>query len=203
MVLIIDYGVGNISSIVNMLDFVGVDATVSCESSFIRAADKIILPGVSSFDKAMLALEKVNVIDDLEDAVLENSVPILGICLGMQLLGNSSEEGGKRGLGWIDAECIKINPGEGSYLKVPNNGWHEVELVNKNRLFDDENTMSRFYFNHSYHMVCKDESNVNTVISYGSDLTASVSKKNIYGVQFHPEKSHRYGMQLLKNFSDL
>lgn len=201
MIAILDYGIGNLKSIYNMFKKVGVESIITSDIQTIRNADKYLLPGVGSFDHGINSLKSAPFFETLEKEVLENKKPILGICLGMQLLTNSSEEGKEKGLGWIDAHTKKFDF-ENKSLAVPHMGWNEVNPISANDLFKDLNE-NRFYFVHSYYVVCNDEANVLGFTNYGISFTSSVHRDNIYGVQFHPEKSHKFGMKLLKNFGEL
>jgi len=203
MITVVDYGVGNVGAIINMLDYLGIDAESSSNPERIANADKLILPGVGAFDKAMLTLRERQLIPYLNKAVLERHVPVLGVCLGMQLLGLSSEEGREAGLGFINARSIRINVSETSELKVPHIGWMEVSPTGNGRLFDSLVTQERFYFDHSYHVVCDDPKAVSATIPYGEPLACAVEHANIFGVQFHPEKSHRFGMRVLTSFAQI
>jgi glutamine amidotransferase len=201
MIAILDFGMGNIQSIRNMFKKAGIESIVTSNVDEIKAADKYLLPGVGSFDYGMINLKKSSFFRTLEKEVLENKKPILGICLGMQLLTNSSEEGIEKGLGWIDAKTVKFDL-EDKSLAVPHMGWNKVNPVNQSSIFKnlEEN---RFYFVHSYHVVCNNKENILGTSFYGKEFTCSINKDNIYGVQFHPEKSHKFGMQLLKNFGEM
>lgn len=201
MITILDYGVGNLKSIQNMFRKVGVDSVISSNSAFIQQSDKYLLPGVGSFDHGMNNLKDAPFFDVLEKEVLENKKPILGICLGMQLLTNSSEEGKERGLGWINAKTVKFNFSDKS-LAIPHMGWNKAIPRNQESIFHylEDN---RFYFVHSYHVVCETKENILATARYGQDFICSIYQNNIFGVQFHPEKSHKFGMQLFKNFGAL
>lgn len=199
--LIVDYGVGNIASLVNILDHIGVVAETSGDPDRIRSAERLILPGVGAFDKAMRTLNERGLTESLREAATVRRIPMLGVCLGMQLLARSSEEGYLPGLGLIDADVVKIPSGPG--LKVPHMGWATVDPGRAMPLFPKSAKNERFYFVHSYYMRCDREENVAASIDYGRKLCVAVSKGNVYGVQFHPEKSHRYGMRLLQTFADL
>ena len=201
MIAILDYGVGNLKSIYNMFKKVGVESFITSNIEDIKNANKYLLPGVGSFDHGINSLKNAPFFETLEKEVLENKKPILGICLGMQLLTNSSEEGQEKGLGWIDAQTMKFDL-EDKNLSIPHMGWNKTIPINTNTIFRnlDEN---RFYFVHSYHVVCNSKENILATSNYGEIFTCSIYKENIYGVQFHPEKSHKFGMQLLKNFGDL
>ena len=200
---IIDYGLVNIGSIKNMLLKIGYGSKTVKNSTDLEHAKKIILPGVGSFDNGVKELKKLSINSMLSKKVNEEKVPILGICLGMQLLGNNSEEGKSKGLGFINSKCEKISFDKKSNLKVPHMGWNKINAKNTSKLFLDLPLSSRFYFTHSYHMICKDNKIVTATTNYGKNITASIQKDNIFGVQFHPEKSHKYGMIVLKNFAEL
>jgi glutamine amidotransferase len=203
MILIPGYGLGNSGSIINMINRLGGEAKVCNEPSELKKTKKIILPGVGSFDQGISNIHSYNWIDVLNEMVIEKSIPILGICLGMQLMCKSSEEGDLNGLGWIDADVKKFSFFDrGVSLKVPHMGWNTIECKKSSKLispFEEE----RFYFVHSYHVDCHDKQDVLATSNYGHDFTSAFSKNNIYGVQFHPEKSHRFGMRLIKNFIEL
>lgn len=197
---VVDYGVGNIQSIVNMIKKVGGKAVVCSSPTELIGAEKIVLPGVGSFDFGMKNLTEGGWVDALNKLVIEQNVPILGICLGMQLMTKSSEEGSSLGLGWIDADVLKFTVEPGSSLKVPHMGWNIVNKATPNALLEDKN---RFYFVHSYFVRCYDESNIISKTQYGLDFVSAFQNKNIYGVQFHPEKSHKFGMKLFKKYLEL
>lgn len=203
MILIVDYGVGNLTSILNMFKKAGVsDVIISGNPEDISSASKILLPGVGHYSYGIEKLKSSGLLPVLNKKVLEIKTPVLGICLGAQLLTKHSEEGNAEGLGWIDGKTVKFNfeniPGK---LSVPNMGWQEVKSHRKSRLLEGLPIDARFYFVHSYHMVCNDPSDVLLTANYGYDFTAAVEHENIAGVQFHPEKSHKYGMQVLYNFA--
>ncbi len=200
MIVIIDYGMGNIGSITNMIKRIGYSAEVSSDISQIQAATKIILPGVGHFDMAMQNIASLGLFDIIKKKALEDKTPILGICLGMQIMCKHSEEGKEAGLGIIDAEVKRFHFSADLKLKVPHMGWNIVEPNKNDTIFSDMPNEKRFYFVHSYHVVCNDENDIIAATNYGYDFTASFGRENIMGVQFHPEKSHKFGMQLLKNF---
>lgn len=204
MVVIIDYEVGNLTSIKKMLKKVGCpDAMISGRVEDIEKATKLILPGVGHFDYGMKQLKGSGLLEALNKRVLVDKVPILGICLGAQLLTKGSEEGIEKGLGWIDAETVKFNSNKlSSNLKIPNMGWTDVVYKKEAALFKDMPSDSRFYFVHTYHMVCNQREDIAVTATYGYEFTAGFIKDNIIGMQFHPEKSHKYGMQFLRNFID-
>lgn len=204
MIVIIDYGLGNLGSMANMLKKIGAAAVVSSDPMDIKKADKLILPGVGSFDAGMENLESRGLISVLNKRVLEDKVPILGVCLGMQLLGKRSEEGQLPGLGWLDAETIRFHFQDiNANLKIPHMGWNQLIDNHTHPLFAGLEEVNRFYFVHSYHVVCANLDNVLARTSYGVDFTSAIVKDNIMGVQFHPEKSHKFGMRLLNNFAEM
>jgi len=203
MIVIVDYGLGNLASVLNMFKKIGVkDVIVSGEVEVIAKASKLILPGVGAFDAGMNYLEESQLIAILNQKVIIEKVPILGICLGMQLLTKRSDEGAKNGLGWIDAETIKFNMEPELKLKVPHMGWNYIKVQKQNSLVE-VNSKNRFYFVHSYYVKCIDESQSIATSNFGFDFTCMVNKENIYGAQFHPEKSLKFGMKVLENFSKL
>lgn len=203
MIVIIDYGVGNLASVANMFKKIGQrDVRVSGDEKIISDADKILLPGVGAFDAGMSNLEKSGLIPVLEKKALVEKVPVLGICLGMQLLTKRSEEGVKQGLGWIDAETLKFNPDPSLKLKVPNMGWNYIHVKRPNPLVEAD-SKSRFYFVHSYYVQCFNEQQSLATSNFGIDFTCMVNNENIYGAQFHPEKSLKFGMKVLENFAKL
>ena len=201
MITIVDYGVGNLRAIANMLKKIGATSIITSDRQEIRSATKLILPGVGAFDPAMNELKRLDLIGDLHFKAIEEKVPLLGICLGMQLLTKGSEEGTEKGLGWIPACAYRFPQHE--QLKVPHMKWEEVNKTNDSVLTRELAPHSRFYFVHSYYV--KTESKEHSILTseYGVKFDAAIQKENIYGVQFHPEKSHKYGMQVLKNFAGL
>lgn len=200
MICIVDYGMGNIGSIQNMLNKLGVHSIISSDPEVIEDASQLILPGVGHFQRGMERLVELNLVDLLNKKVLVDRIPSLGICLGMQLMGKLSEEGNSAGLGWFDAEFKKFDLQKTNYpIKVPCIGWNEVTLKKSSKLFEGID-QPRFYFVHSYHAVCNQSSEILAEAEYGYKYTAAYEKENIYGVQFHPEKSHKYGLQLFQNF---
>lgn len=203
-IVIIDYGLGNLGSMANMLKKIGAEAVVSCDPDVIGNAARLILPGVGSFDAGMRNLEKCGLISLIGARVLKDKTPVLGVCLGMQLLGKRSDEGKLEGLGWIDCETIRFKfDNDKRNLKIPHMGWNTVKVCQQHPLFEGLETDNRFYFVHSYHVVCSNSKNMLAKTNYGFDFNAAIVKDNIMGVQFHPEKSHRFGMQLLKNFVEM
>lgn len=198
MITVIDYGVGNLGSIVNMLRKVGVPATVTSAVDDVLVAKALLLPGVGAFDAAMERLQASGLIPVLNDRV-RDGVPLLGVCLGMQLLGQSSEEGQLPGLGWIDARTVRFAPTPG--LKIPHMGWSEVQPAKPAAILEGMPSRSRFYFVHSYHVRCGNPDDVLLTADHGQQFHAAVQHGNIHGVQFHPEKSHRFGMWFFRRFA--
>ena len=201
MIAIVDYGMGNLGSVKNMLRKVGAQAIITSDPEVIEKAEKIILPGVGSFDSGMRNLIDLGLVDVLVKRVKKDTIPILGICLGVQLMTNDSAEGELKGLGWFDAATIKFDTqAVQERLLLPNIGWRDVKLVKPSKLFENMHEDPRFYFVHSYHLISNDPSNVLLNAYYGYDYVAAFEHENILGVQFHPEKSHKYGMKLFENF---
>ncbi|MDR0691348.1 MAG: imidazole glycerol phosphate synthase subunit HisH [Streptococcaceae bacterium] len=200
-VAVINYGIGNIGSIINMCKKIDVETIEVQNADDLKQAERIILPGVGSFDHGMSKLHELGLDEAIKKAVLVDKKPLLGICLGMQLLGNKSEEGRWSGLGLIDFHCKKFKFDNDLELKIPHMGWDVVEF-NKDDdvLLSDIKNQQRYYFVHSYYAVCEKEENCLMTCDYEKKFVAVVKKNNIYGVQFHPEKSHQFGMKLLKNF---
>jgi imidazole glycerol-phosphate synthase subunit HisH len=198
MIGIISYGCGNIMSIKNMLDYLRIKSFIIDCPKKIKDANKLILPGVGSFDNGINKLVDGLWIKELEKHVLIEKKPILGICLGMQLMCNSSQEGNLNGLGWINAKVLMFSA---KNKKVPHMGWNELKIC-KDTLFKD-NLRYRFYFVHSYYVSTKFDEIISSQCEYGSNFTSSFEKENIFGVQFHPEKSHKFGMEVLKNFNNV
>lgn len=200
MISIVDYGMCNLGSIKNMLHKLGLESELVASPAAVAKARKIILPGVGAYDHGVSALRERGLVEPLRRSVLEHGVPILGICLGMQLLGSGSEEGSRAGLGMIQGACIRFRFPEGSPLRVPHMGWNEIVPRRASGLLSGLDQGVRFYFTHSYHLVCEDASDVLAIANHGFEFTAMVQRGNVTGVQFHPEKSHRFGMTLLRNF---
>lgn len=200
-VIIVDYGMGNLFSIRKVIERIGFSCTISNAPNEIKNAGKIILPGVGHFGKAMNNLKNAHIIDELNEAVLVKKTPVLGICLGMQLMATHSEEGDAMGLNWFDARVIRFQISNTDLYKVPHMGWNTISheqpgsFILKNLKEEDE-----FYFVHSYHVVPNDPADVLTKTPYENLFVSSVQKNNITGVQFHPEKSHLAGEQLIRNF---
>jgi glutamine amidotransferase len=204
MIAIIDYGLGNIRAYANIYKKLDVPFLVTSKASELTKATKIIIPGVGAFDHAMDLLEKSGMRKILDELVLDRHFPVLGICVGMQILARSSEEGTLPGLGWIDGEVKKFDISTLKYrTHLPHMGWNDVQPTTKTNLFQGIELGARFYFLHSYYFHCSQKEDIIAVTDYGGYFACAVNSKNIYGVQFHPEKSHHYGIQLLKNFANL
>ncbi|MCB0836910.1 MAG: imidazole glycerol phosphate synthase subunit HisH [Bacteroidetes bacterium] len=202
MITIIDYGLGNLASIKNMLKRIGVKSIITDDPEKIAAAEKLILPGVGAFEMGMNYIREKGLLDVMNQRVLEDKIPVLGICLGMQLLSRHSEEGDAEGLGWIEGDTIKFDFEPSKNLKIPHMGWSEISQEHSSQLMHEMYEDPRFYFVHSYHVVCDDPEDVLLSVDYGMKVTCGVEKGNIMGVQFHPEKSHKFGMKLLSNFAN-
>jgi glutamine amidotransferase len=201
MIAIVNYRVGNLASIKNMIKKAGCDALITSNISEILAADKLILPGVGHFDNCMKMFNESGLRDVVTKKIIEEKKPVLGICVGCQMLFQKSDEGSSPGLGWIKGEVVKFNSQlMPESLKIPHMGWSEVILNKPSKLFIEMYEEPRFYFVHSYHPVVKYEEDVLLYANYGYHFAAAVEHENILGVQFHPEKSHKFGMKLLKNF---
>jgi glutamine amidotransferase len=201
MLTIVDYGVGNLASIKNMLKKLGLEALISSSPDDIAAADKLILPGVGAFDTCAEKLRQSGLQELLDKKVLHEGTPVLGVCVGMQLLSEGSEEGVLPGLGWIPGRVIKFRQEQLPVgFKVPHMGWTEVTSAQPSRLLDNMYAEPRFYFVHSYYFDPSRQTDILLEARYGYTFTAAVEHRNIVGVQFHPEKSHKFGMRLLENF---
>ena len=204
MITIVDYGAGNIKSICNMLKKIGVTSQITSSAEEVSKAEKLIIPGVGHYTYGMDKLNASGLVDELSSRVLKDKVPVLGICLGAQLLGISSEESDEKGLGWLDMEVVRFDSSKmEASLKVPHMGWNEIKQEKKSLLLDGYEEVPRYYFVHSYHMKPVNPSDILMTTNYGYEFTSAVEKDNIFGVQFHPEKSHKFGMKLLTNFSKI
>ena len=198
---VLDYGMGNIGSIVNMLKKIGARPAILTSPENLLEVEKIILPGIGTFDRGMERLRQQGWIPALEKRVLEEKIPIMGICLGMQLFTKKSEEGESGGLGWIDAEVKRFRPENlGYHERIPHLGWNTITVDKQSRLFSHDKEELRFYFLHSYHVSCNLQEDILCTTTYGQNFTSAFESNNIIGVQFHPEKSHRFGINLFHNF---
>ena len=204
MIHIIDYGLGNVQAFQTVYNRLGINTVRAKTTADLQHAKKIILPGVGAFDHAMDLLNQSGMRPTLEQLVLKDKVPVLGICVGMQILANSSEEGKQPGLGWIPGTVTSFKShAQSAALPMPHMGWNDITPHPKQPLFKGLETDARFYFLHSYFYAPKDPQHLSAVTSYGLDFGCAVSADTIHGVQFHPEKSHHFGTTLLKNFAEL
>ena len=201
-VTIVDCGIGNVKSVLRMLEHVDATAEIVSDPAEVAGCKRLVLPGVGAFDAGMAALNRGwrNALDMI---ALERRAPVLGICLGMQLLCRRSEEGQANGLGWIAADVKRLDTGGDPRLKLPHMGWADVEAARSNPLIPQDDGEQRFYHDHAYAAVCDNSADVIATASYGTEFTTAVEHGNILGVQFHPEKSHRFGMALLRRFASL
>ena len=202
MITIVDYKTGNLGSIQNILKRIGEKSIISSDKDEIAGASKLILPGVGSFDTGMGNLMNLDLIDILNKKVMIEKIPVLGICLGMQLLSKKSGEGSLPGLGWIDGETVRFNFINTTEYKIPHLGWNFIRQNKESKLFSEMIPASRFYFVHSYFFKANDQEDILTSTTYETEFTSAIERGNIIGVQFHPEKSHKFGMKLLKNYVD-
>jgi glutamine amidotransferase len=203
MVVIVDYKLGNLGSIRNMLQRIGVASAITSNPEEIVRGERLILPGVGAYGDGVANIARLGLREVLDRRAQVDRVPVLGICLGLQLMTRGSEEAGAPGLGWLAADTVRFQfPPEAAELRIPHVGWNTVDAVRSDTLFrglaEDED--AAFYFVHSYHLVCHDEDDVLARTTYGYPFVSAVQRGNLMGTQFHPEKSHRFGMQLLRNF---
>ncbi len=205
MIAIIDYGMGNVGSLLNMFRRLGIRACVTSDRDIVARADRLILPGVGAYDRGVESLRQLDLVDVLWERVVRFRTPILGVCLGMQLFTLSSEEGSLPGLGWVNATTRRFPVGDPAFrgLRVPHMGWNAIEICAPNPLLMPWEGGARYYFAHSYHVVCHDPNDVLATCQYGIRFTAALRRGNIFGTQFHPEKSHHFGMRVLKNFAEV
>jgi imidazole glycerol-phosphate synthase subunit HisH len=203
MISIVNYGVGNLASIKNMLKKAGFESVIAEDTDTIKNASKIILPGIGAFDHCMQQFNASGFREVVTKKTLNDKTPLLGICVGLQMLMEDSEEGVEPGLGWIKGSTVKFRKDKVGDLKIPHMGWTNVRSARQSALTNNLGEDPRFYFVHSYHVKPADSSDELLIANYGYDFTAAVSRENIYGVQFHPEKSHKYGMEILGNFARL
>jgi glutamine amidotransferase len=202
MTCVINYNLGNPKSIKNMLSYLGIDAVISDDLNALKSADRLILPGVGHFAHGMNQLNNLGFTDVIKEHALTQQKPILGICLGMQLMTNFSEEGDVDGLGLIDAQTKKFQLQDKS-LKIPHMGWNEVSWQKESPILNSLSEKPRYYFVHSYFVECFNQNDVLGTTHYGQDFVSAFQHDNIIGMQFHPEKSHQFGMELLRNFTKL
>lgn len=204
MIVIIDYGLGNINAFVNVFKGLDIPVKIAKKKSDLEGATKIILPGVGAFDYAMSKLIESGMRTKLDQLVLVDKVPVIGICVGMQILANSSEEGLLPGLGYINGVVKKFNVSQfHQKTHLPHMGWNDIQPQSGHQLFKELDSEPLYYFLHSYYFECNQSSDAIAKANYGIEFVCAVNHENVYGVQFHPEKSHHYGVQLLKNFAEL
>jgi glutamine amidotransferase len=203
MVAIIDYGMGNLGSIKRKMDRIGVESIITSNREEIARSNKLILPGVGHFAKAVSEIKSRGLWNMLSDQVIVEKKPILGICLGMQLMAKRSEEGNEEGFGWFDAKVIRFKVSDKIRFKIPHVGWNTLNYLRGSHLFEKMEQNSEFYFVHSYHIQCNNSIDILTETVYDYTFTSSIQKENIFGVQYHPEKSHDAGELLLRNFVNL
>jgi len=204
MITIVDYGLGNIKAFANIYKQLNINFAIASNAIDLQHATKLILPGVGAFDHAMEQLEQSGMRQPLEELVFGKKLPVIGICVGMQILARSSDEGKLKGLGWIDANVKKFDVSKIEYTThLPHMGWNDVKPVKDNNTLKGLEKDAKFYFLHSYYFDCNDQADVIATADYGIEFACAINKDNIYGVQFHPEKSHHYGIRLLQNFANL
>lgn len=201
--VIVDYGTGNLNSIKRCLDRMSAESVISSSPVEILTAEKLILPGIGHFGKAMANLKELNLLDALHEAVLIKKTPILGICLGMELMARKSEEGDAVGLGWFDAEVVRFDVLKKDRYKVPHMGWNRIFIKKDSILMKNVDESSEFYFSHAYHIKIEDQTDVLSETHYEVSFPSAIEKEAIFGVQYHPEKSHDAGSQLLRNFVEM
>lgn len=202
-IVIVDFGMGNLNSVKKRLSPFGCNPVVSSDPKTIAAADKLILPGVGHFQHAMGNLKELGLIDILNEAVLTQRKPILGICLGLQIMANHSEEGGVAGLGWIDGDVVRFRPRDTLKFKVPHVGWNQIAITKESILMRDIPDSSEFYFVHSFFLRQNTTADILNVTEYDQRFTSAIERDNIFGVQYHPEKSHEMGDRLLRNYASI
>ena len=203
MIAIIDYGVGNIKAFSNIYKNLNIEYKIAKNINDFENVSKLILPGVGSFDHAMTSLQNSGMKEKLDELVLEKKLPVIGICVGMQMLAKSSEEGLLQGLGWIDGIVKKFDKSKINNGPLPHMGWNTLNIQKKNKIFENLEENPRYYFLHSYYFECNNKEDVIATATYGEKFDCMVNHKNIYGIQCHPEKSHHNGIKLLKNFGEI
>ncbi|MDR2221540.1 MAG: imidazole glycerol phosphate synthase subunit HisH [Flavobacteriaceae bacterium] len=206
MIGIINYGVGNISAFINIYKQLNIPIKIVSTANELDDVSKIILPGVGHFDYAMTRFQDSGMVERVNQMVLQDKIPVVGICVGMQMMAKRSDEGKLAGLGWIDAEVKKFDSNlviGNTQLPLPHMGWNDIEKKGNSLILNELDYNSRFYFLHSYYFVCNNPNDIIAETNYGSTYTSAANHDNVYGIQFHPEKSHKYGIQLLKNFAEL
>jgi imidazole glycerol-phosphate synthase subunit HisH len=201
-VTLIDYGVGNIRAFANIYSRLNIPVAIAQTASQIAAAERLVLPGVGAFDWAIKRLNESGMRDAIDKQVLEKRVPVIGVCVGMQMMAKSSDEGELAGLGWFDAHVAKFSPRSNSTTPLPHMGWNDVEPKNGAELFRGLD-QPRYYFLHSYIVEPANADDLLATTNYGGSFASAIQRQNIYGTQFHPEKSHNWGISLLRNFAEL
>lgn len=203
MVTIIDYGVGNINAFLNIFKQLNIPAATAKKVEDLEQATKLILPGVGHFDYAMQRFNDSGMKDKVNELVLQKKLPVVGVCVGMQMMAKGSDEGNLEGLGWVDAHVHKFDAAQVSAkLPLPHMGWNDIQLTKNTPLLQDLDENPRYYFLHSYYFKCENNDDIIAETDYGIKFTSAINHKNIFGAQFHPEKSHHFGIQLLKNFAE-
>ncbi|MES2794778.1 MAG: imidazole glycerol phosphate synthase subunit HisH [Bacteroidota bacterium] len=204
MITLIDYGSGNIHAIANIYKRLSIKYQLTADPNVLKEAKKLILPGVGDFDETMKAFKQLGIKNLLNELVVEKQVPILGVCVGMQILGKSSEEGAEEGFGWIDGQVKKFDI-EKLQTKpyLPHMGWNTVQPQKESQLFENIISENGFYFLHSYYFECKNNDDILATTEYGIEFSSAINHKNVYGFQFHPEKSHQNGVEIFRNFANL
>lgn len=202
MIVIIDYGMGNLRSVQKAFERIRVTAAISSDQNDIKTAEKLVLPGVGHFERGIANLKDRGLLELLNEQVQDKKKPILGICLGMQLMTEFSEEGNCNGFGWLKAKTQKFSF-RANGLKIPHMGWNNLFIKNSDTIFKNITADNFFYFVHSYYVSCENENNILAETNYGNKFVSSFQKENIFGCQFHPEKSHDSGLQILKSFSEM
>lgn len=204
MIVIVDYGMGNLRSVQKKFQKIGANVEITNDPKKIIKAEKIVLPGVGNFYQGMLNIKHLGLYDVLNESVLKKKTPILGICLGMQLMAKNSSEGSEiNGFGWIDAEVVRFNVQNNLKFKVPHIGWNNIFIAKESNLLSNLNNESEYYFVHSFFMQCRNSKDILAKTIYENDFVSAIQKDNIYGTQFHPEKSHDNGQKLISNFVNL
>ena len=202
-IAIVDYGMGNLFSVYKKIKQLKADPFIAISPSEILSADKIVIPGVGHFGKAMTNLKLSGAYDALHEAAAIKNIPILGICLGMQLMAEKSEEGNATGFGWIKGNVVRFKIDHSDRFKIPQTGWNTINIKKESRLLKGLNGQEEFYFLHSYHIEVADNGDILASTNFGYEYTSAIERKNFFGTQFHPEKSHGAGEQILKNFIEL
>lgn len=203
MITIVNYGMGNLRSVYYKISWLGYSCLVTSDYKIIESAEKLIIPGVGHFKAGMTRLNEMNLINILTQKVIVDKTPVLGICLGAQLFCRYSEEGDCAGLGWFDAKVVRFRIKNKITYKVPHMGWNSVKIVNSCLLDDEVSEKDRFYFVHSYHLQCNNVSDIWMTSTYEDEFVSAIHRHNIFGTQFHPEKSHDAGLSLLKKFAEI